>query len=119
MAEYITKTLQTGRQVEVLKESDEIARQIIDITLNYPSRLLSVFREYPSLSNPGILDRIRRLGLAHARKSDISKYQDALYLRVAIRGLERATDLQGQEREKAHQLTSQLIDIVQEIENGF
>ena len=120
MVEYTTYKLQSlKREVKVLKDYAEIAQQLIDLALNSPEKIPKVLREYPSLSNPGILDRVRRL-MQIGNTDRKKRVEDALYLRVAIRGLEQITgSVEASERAKVHQSTSDLIELVVEVESGF
>ena len=120
MVEYTAYKLQSlGREVKVPKDYAEIAQQLIDLALNSPEKIPKVVREYPSLSNPGILDRLGRL--MQVGDTDRKKrVQDALYLRVVIRGLEQITgSVEASERAKVDQLTSDLIELVVEVESEF
>jgi len=122
MAEYVNVQLKTlpSVSVRILKGYEEKAEQLIAMAINKSENLPNLTNtiKLPYLKNPGILSKTAGLAVEN-NPVEAGKLQDAILLRMGIYAntpLMRSSD--PEERKKALEVDSELIRIVEAIEDN-
>jgi len=122
MVEYVNVQLKTlpSVSVRILKGYEEKAEQLIAMAISKSENLPNLTNtiKFPYLKNPGILSKTAGLAVEN-NPVEAGKLQDAILLRMGIYAntpLMRSSD--PEERKKALEVDSELIRIVEAIEDN-